>query len=179
MTRAKSEGTAQIAQFTETERNFVYGVAMKYMRDEQRASDVTQDALLLAYRHRDSFRGDSRFTTWLYRIAVTTALMHLRKDRSRPECEPLTDEDSPALVSPTPEASPEDCSANHEAVHLAEVGLDEMGVKYGRIFTMRFVEGYSEGEIARRLKLNLATVKTRAHRARTHVRKRLTRALAA
>jgi len=166
-------------QFTLAERNFVYSVAMKYMRDEERASDVTQDALLLAYRHRHSFRGDSRFTTWLYRIAVTTSLMHLRKDRNQPSWQPLSDEESPANEPATHEASPEDCSANSEAVHLAEVGLEEMGVKYGQIFAMRFVEGYSEGEIARRLKLNLATVKTRAHRARTHVKKQLVRALAA
>ena len=72
------------ARFTAKEREFVYGVAMKYMKDEEKAHDVTQDALLLAYRHRDSFRGDSRFTTWLYRIAATTALMHLRKDRRVP-----------------------------------------------------------------------------------------------
>src|SRR6266567_4585720 len=50
-------------QFTAKEREFVYGVAMKYMKDEEKAHDVTQDALLLAYRHRASFRGDSRFTT--------------------------------------------------------------------------------------------------------------------
>ena len=50
-------------RFTAKEREFVYGVAMKYMKDEEKAHDVTQDALLLAYRHRASFRGDSRFTT--------------------------------------------------------------------------------------------------------------------
>src|SRR3954453_7027072 len=71
-------------RFTAKEREFVYGVAMKYMKDEEKAHDVTQDALCLAYRHRASFRGDSRFTTWLYRIAATTALMHLLKDRRVP-----------------------------------------------------------------------------------------------
>ena len=77
-------------RFTAKEREFVYGVAMKYMKDEEKAHDVTQDALLLAYRHRASFRGDSRFTTWLYRIAATTALMHLRKDRRVPQIQSTT-----------------------------------------------------------------------------------------
>src|SRR6266542_120255 len=76
-------------RFTAKEREFVYGVAMKYMKDEEKAHDVTQDALLLAYRHRGSFRGDSRLTTWLYRIAATTALMHLRKDRRVPQLQSI------------------------------------------------------------------------------------------
>src|SRR5262245_61396021 len=77
-------GVNPAMQFTAKEREFVYGVAMRYMKDEEDAHDVAQDALLLAYRHRDSFRGNSRFTTWLYRIAATTALMALRKRRRTP-----------------------------------------------------------------------------------------------
>ena len=68
-------------RFEGREREYVYAVAMKYLKDEDEAADVAQDAMLNAYRHRASFRGDSRFTTWLYRVAATTALMHLRKKR--------------------------------------------------------------------------------------------------
>ena len=87
-------------RFTAKERDFVYSVAMKYMKDEEKAHDVTQDALLIAYRHRDSFRGDSRFTTWLYRIAATTALMHLRKDRRLPLTTSLDAEESSEADEP-------------------------------------------------------------------------------
>src|SRR5215470_5602194 len=62
-------------------RAYVRSVAMKYVRDEQDAEDVTQDALLLAHRYRDSFRGESRYSTWLYRVTATAALMFLRKQR--------------------------------------------------------------------------------------------------
>ena len=173
-------------RFTDKEREFVFGVAMKYMKDEEKAHDVTQDALLLAYRHRDSFRGDSRFTTWLYRIAATTALMHLRKDRRVPlmtsiDAAPANDDGAAALADePRDEAStPEDNWASSEAVAIAGERLAELGDKYGRIFSMRFVEGYSESEIARKLSLNVATVKTRAYRARAHLRRELEEALAA
>jgi RNA polymerase sigma-70 factor (ECF subfamily) len=151
-------------QFTEREREFVFGVAMKYMKDEERAADVTQDALALAWRHRDSFRGDSRFTTWLYRIAATTSLMHLRKERSTPHMMSLTADDDDAPVDEPRErhASPEEQWASSEAVQLASERLAEMGDKYGTIFAMRFLEGYSESEIARKLALNVSTVKTRA-----------------
>jgi RNA polymerase sigma-70 factor (ECF subfamily) len=172
-------------RFTAKEREFVYGVAMKYMKDEEKAHDVTQDALLLAYRHRASFRGDSRFTTWLYRIAATTALMHLRKDRRVPLMTSIdavaANDEAPAHADePRDEAStPEDSWASSEAVAIAGERLAELGDKYDKIFNMRFVEGYSESEIARKLSLNVATVKTRAYRARAHLRRELEQALAA
>ncbi|HEX4456731.1 MAG TPA: sigma-70 family RNA polymerase sigma factor, partial [Polyangia bacterium] len=106
-------------RFTAKEREFVFGVAMKYMKDEEKAHDVTQDALLLAYRHRASFRGDSRFTTWLYRIAATTALMHLRKDRRVPQLQSIDAEETEADEPRGEEASPEEQWASSEAVQIA------------------------------------------------------------
>jgi RNA polymerase sigma-70 factor (ECF subfamily) len=166
-------------RFTAKEREFVYGVAMKYMKDEEKAHDVTQDALLLAYRHRTSFRGDSRFTTWLYRIAATTALMHLRKDRRVPQLHSIDAEESHEDEPRNEEASPEEQWASTEAVQIAGDRLARLGDKYGQIFSMRFVEGYSESEIAHKLSLNVATVKTRAYRARAHLKRELEQALAA
>lgn len=167
-------------RFTAKEREFVYGVAMKYMKDEEKAHDVTQDALLLAYRHRASFRGDSRFTTWLYRIAATTALMHLRKDRRVPQLQSIDAEEASDGDEPRgEEATPEEQWASSEAVQIAGDRLARLGDKYGQIFAMRFVEGYSESEIARKLSLNVATVKTRAYRARAHLKRELQEALAA
>jgi RNA polymerase sigma-70 factor, ECF subfamily len=169
---------ADKVRFTEKEREFVFGVAMKFMKDEERANDVTQDAMLLAYRHQNSFRGDSRFTTWLYRIAATTSLMHLRKERSTPVSASLQDDDGPTADEPRAlESSPEDKWASSEAIQLASERLAEMGDKYGTIFAMRFLEGYSESEIAKKLALNVSTVKTRAYRARTFLKKELERAL--
>jgi RNA polymerase sigma-70 factor (ECF subfamily) len=176
-----SEKPASPIQFTARERDFVFGVAMKYMKDEEKANDVTQDALLLAFRHQESFRGDSRFTTWLYRIAATTSLMHLRKERSVPYLQSIAPEedenvtDEPRALN----ASPEEEWAATEAVQYAGERLEAMGDKYGQIFAMRFLEGYSETEIARKLALNVSTVKTRAYRARTFLKKELSRALSA
>ena len=168
-------------RFTDQEREFVYGVAMRYMKDEEDAHDVTQDALLLAWRHIDSFQGNSRFTTWLYRIAATTALMHLRKRRRTPLMvsvdAPLDTDDAPREElrgsNQVGESTPEDISASTQALNLASLELDRMGDKYGRIFSMRFLEGYSEAEIANQLRLNVSTVKTRAYRARAHLRRHL------
>jgi RNA polymerase sigma-70 factor, ECF subfamily len=166
------------------EREYCFSVAMKYVRDEEVAADVAQEALLLAHRYRDSFRGDSRFSTWLYRIAATTALMWLRRQRRRGrELTRLVAggdggaEEIAALETRiSPEPGPAELAAAHEQVHLVARRLDEMGDKYGRIFLMRYLEGYTETEIAERLDLSLATVKTRAHRARVAVKDTLARA---
>ncbi|ACY12925.1 RNA polymerase sigma factor [Haliangium ochraceum] len=161
----------------DSERNYVYSVAMKYVKDEEAAADVAQDALLLAHRHRGSFRGDSRYSTWLYRIAATTALMYLRKKRrrSREILSPLrVEEDSVLAQHPrSPESGPDDAVASQEAMEIIRQRLGELGDKYERIFWLRYLEGYTETEIAALLDLTLATVKTRAHRARVAVRETL------
>ena len=178
----KTDKVARVAEevrFGEREREYVFSVAMKYVKDEDEAADVAQDAMLLAFRHRASFRGDSRFTTWLYRVAATTALMHLRKKRRAPKeiTSTFTDEAGDAQDAlaevPARTASPEEQFLAHEAVSIARDRLDEMGDKYGPVFMMRFHDGYSESEIAKKLKLNVGTVKTRAYRARAAVRTEL------
>lgn len=168
-------------RFGPKERDYVFSVAMKYVKDEDEAADVTQDALLLAYRHRASFRGASRYTTWLYRIAATTSLMHLRKRRRTPQSLALSIGDNadgtPSHEPAAPGPSPEEKIGSAEAARLADHHLDAMGDKYGRIFMMRFFDGYTETEIARALGLNVSTVKTRAYRARTYLKNQLAAAV--
>jgi RNA polymerase sigma-70 factor, ECF subfamily len=158
------------------ERNYVYAVAMKYVKDEEAAADIAQDALLLAHRHRGSFRGDSRYSTWLYRIAATTALMYLRKKRRRgiELFSPAYNDEEAFPDHPNlDELGPDEEVAGREALQIIRRRLGELGDKYERIFWMRYLEGYTETEIAAELDLTLATVKTRAHRARVAVRETL------
>ena len=182
--RRTRKQSADEVRFEGREREYVYAVAMKYLKDEDEAADVAQDAMLNAYRHRSSFRGDSRFTTWLYRVAATTALMHLRKKRRArlafPSPELADDGDMTDLVADMASGSPspEDEAATHEALALAGARLTDLGDKYGPIFRMRFADGYSEAEIARELDLNVATVKTRAYRARAALREEIAEAAA-
>ena len=151
-------------------RAFVRSVAMKYVRNEHDAEDVTQDALLLAHRHRDSFRGDSRYTTWLYRVTATAALMFLRKqrrhDREVPASAAHDDEGAPWLDC---HAAPGDLGEEVSArADLGEVrdAVAALGAKYPAVFWKRYGEGRTESEIARELGISVAAVKTRAFRGR-------------
>ena len=164
-------------QLGDLERNYVYSVAMKYVKDEEAAADVAQEALLLAHRHRDSFRGDSRFSTWLYRVAATTSLMYLRtrRRRSREVLAPGGPREEPGILETQRDvqSGPDRDVSNRQSIEQIKQCLERLGEKYQRIFWMRYFEGYTETEIASQLDLTLATVKTRAHRARVAVRESL------
>ena len=157
---------------------YVFAIAMRYLKDQDAAADVAQDALLRAHRKRKSFRGDSKLTTWLYSIASTTALMHLRKaKRQRREVpvsfDPEQLERDTRLDGFSPAPSPERLHEAREQVSLVRRELAEVGDKYEHIFMMRYGEGQTETEIADRLGLTVPTVKSRAHRARKAVRQAL------
>ncbi|MGN6106031.1 MAG: RNA polymerase sigma factor [Kofleriaceae bacterium] len=151
-------------------RAYVRSVAMKYVRDEQDAEDVTQDAMLLAHRYRDSFRGESRYSTWLYRVTATAALMFLRKQRRLAREIPSSgaiEEDGTGLL----EQQPAPTDLRGDVIRRAEVGtiadaVARLGAKYPAVFWKRYGEGRTETEIARELGLSVAAVKTRAFRAR-------------
>ena len=152
-------------------RAYVRSVAMKYVRDDQDAEDVTQDAMLLAHRYRDSFRGESRYSTWLYRVTATAALMFLRKQRRLareiPASGTVVDEDGTPLLER--QASPADLRgeviARRDCGVVAEA-VARLGAKYPAVFWKRYGEGRTETEIADELGLSVAAVKTRAFRAR-------------
>ena len=156
-------------------RAYVRAIALRIVKDEHAADDVAQDALLLAHRHRDSFRGQSRFSTWLYRVTTTAALMHLRRQRrwSREvsASAPAGDDASSWIdTRPDPAPAPDIALGAHEQCARARAAVDRMGPRYRDVFRLRFVDGFTESEIAAALSLTTATVKTRAHRARLAAR---------
>jgi len=151
-------------------RAYVRSVAMKYVRDEQDAEDVTQDALLLAHRYRHSFRGESRYSTWLYRVTATAALMFLRKQRRLareiPASGTVDDEGTPWL-----ERHPASNYVRAEIIARAELSdvaqaVAALGSKYPAVFWKRYGEGRTETEISKELGISVAAVKTRAFRSR-------------
>lgn len=153
--------------FGPEDRGFVYAVARRIVGSSEDADDVTQDALMLAYRHREAFRGDSRYRTWLYRIASTTALGHLRRRRRSKEHLAPTDE-ALAIQVADEAKSPETCLADAEAARIVAQALAGLDPKYRDVMLTRAES--TETETAAALGISVANVKIRAHRARKQLR---------
>lgn len=138
----------------------VYRRAFQLLGDPWEAEDTTQDVFLRAYTHLSEFRGDSKFSTWLYRITTNTAWMRLRAKRVR-QSEAHVDEESLAL-HPSRFADPLRALLASEGLRL----LDLLPVELSQLIYMRIIEGLSYEEIAVRTEKPIGTVKSRLHRIR-------------
>ena len=156
--------------FGPEERRFVYAVARRIVRSDEDADDVAQDALLLAHTHLADFRGDSRFRTWLYRIATTTALGHLRRTKRARVHVPATEV---PLVDPAKSA--EATVADAEVDAIVREAVSTLEPPYRDVLIARAQA--SEAEVAACLGISVANVKIRAHRARKQLRARLEHAI--
>jgi RNA polymerase sigma-70 factor (ECF subfamily) len=154
----------------ERTRAYVKSVALKYVRDEQDAEDVAQDAMLLAHRYRDSFRGESRYSTWLYRVTATAALMFLRKQRriarEMPSSTATDEEGTPLLERQAAETDTRADVIARDELDQVQAAVAALGAKYPAVFWKRYGEGRTETEIASELGISVAAVKTRAFRGR-------------
>lgn len=159
---------ADSVSFAPDDRDFVFAIAMRMLQSTADADDVTQEALLLAYRHRDSFRGDSRYRTWLYRIAVTTALGFLRRrKRSRVDgLDLVTSELLDAMVDPA--GSPETQLVESQQLARVADALLALQPIYRDVLLARI--DASEPQVTAALGISVGNVKIRTHRARKQLR---------
>jgi RNA polymerase sigma-70 factor (ECF subfamily) len=161
-------------RFDEADRGFVYAVGRRYVHDDHAAEDIAQEAMLLAYRHRHAFRGQARPRTWLYRIAMTTALGYLRR-QSRHLARVVSLPPDALAALPAFAGTPEDAALRRELGDALARELDQLDDKYARVLRLRG-EDYCDREIAAELGVTVATVKVRAHRGRTMLRDAITAA---
>lgn len=154
------------SELRDDDRRFVYAVARRIVGSANDADDVTQDALLLAFRHRAAFRGEARYRTWLYRIASTTAISFLR--RRRRAREELGRGDAVDALVPDDSKSPEAEVAERDAARLVRRAIAALDPKYRDVLLWR--ASATESETAAGLGISVANVKVRAFRAREQLR---------
>jgi len=155
-------------------------LARRITGNGQDAEEVVQDAFWTVVRKIDSFRGESAFGSWLYRIVTNASYQKLRGRQSRRDelslgdVLPLFDERG-CHAAPVADWSPraDDPSIRVELRAALTAVIDELPAAYRTVLVLRDVEGRSNAEIAEMLGLSLCVVKTRAHRARLFLRKRL------
>lgn len=152
----------------EYEKN-VYNIALRMTGNGEDAADMTQEAFIKAYNSLQSFRGDSKFSVWLYRIVSNVCLDFLRSKNRRPTVSLSVEDDDgeDAQLDVADESqSPElllDRKLTRDSVRR---GLDSLPPDYRQILLLREIQGLSYDEIAQALSLEVGTVKSRIFRAR-------------
>ena len=177
--QAKAGDQNAFAELVNRYERKIYRLAKNITRNDEDAEDVLQDAFLKAYTHLDNFKGDSKFYTWIVRIAVNEALMRLRKrktDRSVPLDEPVElGEETVQREIAVWDDNPEQQYSQEEWRKILDEAVDSLKPDFRTVFVLRDIEELSTEETAETLGISVPAVKSRLLRARLALRERLTR----
>ena len=158
----------------------VYNLAYRMLKNVEDARDAAQEIFLKVFASLNSFRGESRFTTWLYRIATNECINRLKRPRFlsleelrreyENEMKPI---EPPQLIDTSP--LPEELAERHEIQKLVHKAMDELPDHYRLVITLRHFQGFSYDEISEALDLPVGTVKTYLFRAKKTLKTKLQR----
>lgn len=177
VTQAKQGDHQAFATLVKQYERNIYRLALNFVRDPSEAEDVLQETFLRAYLKLEQFNGDSRFYTWLVRIAVNIALMELRGRRpqkfvSLDDPMETNENEIPREVENWTE-SPERIYVNEELRQILQNGLSALQPSFRAVVHLRDIEGYTTEEAAALLNLSVAATKSRLMRARLKLREYL------
>ncbi|MGI6680202.1 MAG: RNA polymerase sigma factor [Bdellovibrionota bacterium] len=155
----------------------IFNLAFKFMNSEEDAEEVSQDVFLTLYQKAASFKGNSAFSSWLYRITVNAAFMKLRKRRRdlSISINDLSTQNQRDWIER--DTSFHACSefklANLELVDILKAAILKLPDRYRSVFVLKDIDGLSNQEVSSLLELSMPAVKSRLHRARVMLQKRL------
>jgi len=160
--RAQAGDELAFRQLFEENRERVRRIVFRVLGQTNEADDIVQDVFIHVFRSISSFRGDAKFSTWLYRLAVNVARMHIRRKRSRPRFADLTPPEAiaPAIGAPDVQA---ETGARVEALRRL---IDQLSEKKRLVLVLHDLEGLPAKEIAEIVEAPVLTVRTRLFYAR-------------
>jgi len=178
LVRGEGAGRPKLEDFEAIYRRYgkrVYSLCLRLTGNEAEAEDLTQEAFLQLFRKLDTFRGDSSFYTWFYRLVVNVVLMQFRKRRGLTETPLEGSEDS----SPRDPIRPHEIPVSDtqllgtiDRVNLQEA-LEQLPAGFRTVFVLHDIEGFEHPEIAEMLACSVGTSKSQLHRARLKLRELL------
>ncbi|MBK7499413.1 MAG: sigma-70 family RNA polymerase sigma factor [Ignavibacteriales bacterium] len=174
---AKSGDRQALAQLVKNNEQTVYNFSFKICRDRDKAEHIMQETFFSMIKSLHQFDGNSKISTWLYRIVSNHCLMLARKDKSRTfvsidNDDELYEDKYTADWSNIPNQDIE----NTELKKILDESIDKLSPEYRIVFLLRDVEGLSTEETAQLTELSVPAVKSRLHRARAFLRKELNEA---
>lgn len=161
-------------QLVSKHRQRAYQYAFRLTRDPEEAADVVAESFIRMFKALDNFKGDSAFTTWMYRIATNCFLDIRKKKRSKPavslEATVQTNDGEVTYQFEDHSASPHEEAERSEAMSAVQQAVEQLPDYQRAIIIMYHAEMQSYEEIAAALKLPIGTVKSRLNRARLSLR---------
>jgi len=165
--RARQGSSGAFTELASRVRSRIRDWAVRVVHDDDDADDVAQQVLLKLHLRLREFEGRSRFTTWLYRMTLNTALNRRRVDRRRAN---LLLRITPQSTTVTPET---DVRESDRIAALVRACLDELSHRERQVFEMADLKGVATGEIAAKLNLEPVSVRAALSRARKRIRLRM------
>jgi len=154
-----------------------YNIAYRIMGNEEDAKDMAQEALLRIYKSIKDFKGQSSFSTWLYRIVTNVCLDELRRRKNEKyismDSTIQTDSGELHMELCSDKETPESVYERVEQKELIMNAIGELSEDYKSAIVLRDIQGFSYEEISKMLDCSLGTVKSRINRARNMLRERL------
>lgn len=168
--------TAAFGELVRRYQDRLYNTVYRLVDNAEDAQDVVQDAFLNAYQSLGSFKGDSQFFTWLYRIAFNTAISLKRKQRAVLSLRAgRTDEGGVEPLDPSEESRPEHALERAEQERRIQRALARLSPEHRAVLILKDMEGQKYEAMAEILQVPIGTVRSRLHRARLELRELLQR----
>lgn len=177
--RAKAGDTSAFEQLVRQYDRQIYRTALHITQNREDAEDITQDVFFKAFQKLDQFQGNSKFSTWLVRIAVNESLMRLRRRKTSKTVSMDQDVETEEGAIPRDFAewrpNPEQIFSQSELGEILRKTIAGLPPGFRTVFTLRDIENLSTEETAEALGLSVPAVKSRLLRARLQLRERLSR----
>jgi RNA polymerase sigma-70 factor (ECF subfamily) len=177
--QSREGDTAAFGELVRRYEGKIFRLAQHVTQNREDAEDVLQETFMKAYEHLDQFQGNSKFYTWIVRIAVNQALMKLRRrktDKSVSLDETIdTGEDTMVREIAAWDEDPEQRFSRDELGGILDTAVKSLEPPYRSVFVLRDIDELSTEETAEALGLSVPAVKSRLLRARLQLREKLTR----
>lgn len=160
----------------DTWKDMVYNTALSIVQQSEEAEDVTQEVFVQVYQSVQGFKGDSKFSTWLYRITLSKAMDHERRKKRKKRfgfVKSLFGDNNEAVVEPPDFHHPGVVLDNKEKSAVLFKAVDKLPENQRIAFVLNKVEGLSYQEISDVMETTVSAVESLMHRAKSNLRKEL------